>query len=157
MDVQAPLNIAAALATVAGFGYGVWQQRRASRQAAAERDRSAAQSERLLTARACAIWAAAAADLIVQRSKQPGTSVDALADQARGIRGQMRLLEAQLLEMNESLPAKAPHRPPVQMPLSAGRTMNAADVVQGTARDPFAQVDRSHVIMSEGPPDRPVP
>jgi hypothetical protein len=98
VDLQTPLNIAAAIATVAGLGYGIWQQRRANRLAVSERDMAAARAERLKAARTGVYWAAESVDSMIQRSKEPHATVGTLADHARAVRAQLRLLDIQLLE-----------------------------------------------------------
>lgn len=90
------LNAVAAVVTVAAFLLAAWQFWVARRIEQTERERIAQQSERLRTAEVVAVAGAEAADLIVQRGKDPAVTVAELQSIARVARLNLGLLARQL-------------------------------------------------------------
>ncbi len=97
MDV---LNAVAAIATVVALGLAVWQYLESRRRVVTERERIALQRTRLRAAAESAALGKATADLIVQRSKEPGMTATQLGDLARVVRGQLDQL-AETIEREE--------------------------------------------------------
>ena len=69
------LNAAAAIVTVASFMLATWQFLAARHAKTTEREKIAQQRERLSNAASAAVAGAEAADLIVQRSKEPSVTL----------------------------------------------------------------------------------
>ncbi len=90
------INVGAAIVTVAAFAFALWQHAHRRHVEDLERMKVATQRERLRGSANCAVAAASAANLIVQRAKEPGTTVLELQNIARVLRSDLLLLARHL-------------------------------------------------------------
>jgi hypothetical protein len=116
------LNGLAAVATVVSLLLAVWQFLAARHIKQNERERIAQQHERLRTAVSAAIAGAETADLIIQRGKEEGVTVQELQNLARTMRLQLSLLARQL-EYERSIlgewqPRSAMRTPPARVEIA---------------------------------------
>ncbi|MER7490564.1 hypothetical protein ABTY20_32725 [Streptomyces sp. NPDC126497] len=97
------INAVAGVVTIASFLLATWQFRTARRVQRTERERIAQQRERLQTATSAAVAGAEAANLIVQRAKDPSTTIAELQNIARLARMNLALVARQLEEERSRL------------------------------------------------------
>jgi hypothetical protein len=104
-----PANVIATISAViaaAGVFLAAIQYMENKRRTRTERERLAAQEERLRTAVAAAQVGSQSADLIVQRAKEPDASVTELQNIARILRGTLKVLAEQLSDEEREIAAR---------------------------------------------------